>query len=84
MFAYEDRKVPGGRGKLPAPKGARLKSADVGVGRFGLSPGLSAALGSVVPEERLSEGRGRKALFPETRLGRGRERVPRGLFANLS
>jgi len=50
MFAYEDRKVPGGRGKLPAPKGARLKSADVGVGRFGLSPGLSAALGSVVPE----------------------------------
>src|SRR3990172_1573287 len=34
-------------------EGARLKSADVGVGRFGLNTGLSAALGRDVPEEPL-------------------------------
>jgi hypothetical protein len=33
-------------------EGARLKIQDVGVERFGLNIGLSAALGRVAPEER--------------------------------
>ena len=70
MFAYEDREVPEMKRVVVAPKGARLERADVGVGRFGLSTGPSAALGSGVPEERLSNSRGRKALFPETGIGR--------------
>ena len=37
-------------------EGARLKSADVGVDRFGLSRGPSAALGSVAPEEPFIKG----------------------------
>src|SRR5574341_2026706 len=39
MFAYEDREVPGRKRAAVAPKGARLKSADVGVGRLMAGPG---------------------------------------------
>ncbi len=38
MFADEDRKVPGRKRVVVAPKGARLKSADVGVGRLKAGP----------------------------------------------
>jgi len=38
MFADEDRKVPGRERTVLAPKGARLKSADVGVGRLLAGP----------------------------------------------
>jgi len=38
MFAYEDREVPETKRVVVAPKGARLKSADVGVGRFLAGP----------------------------------------------
>ena len=65
----QGRRGPGDKEGGDDSEGARLKSADVGVGRFGLIRGPSAALGRVVPEE---------ALFPETRFGRSRKRVPRG------
>ncbi len=38
MFAYEDREVPEMERVVVAPKGARLKSADVGVGRSPAGP----------------------------------------------
>ncbi|MFQ5902065.1 MAG: RrF2 family transcriptional regulator, partial [Candidatus Binatia bacterium] len=38
MFAYEDREVPEMERVVVAPKGARLRSADVGVGRLPAAP----------------------------------------------
>ncbi|OGP96984.1 MAG: hypothetical protein A2W10_10030 [Deltaproteobacteria bacterium RBG_16_55_12] len=38
MFAYEDREVPEMKRVVVAPKGARLKSADVGVDRYTAGP----------------------------------------------
>ena len=75
----QGQRGPGDKEGDDSSEGARLKSADVGVDRFGLNTGPSAALGSVTPEERLSNGRGRNALFPETFFGRSRKRVSRGL-----
>jgi len=77
----QGRQGPWEEEEATGSEGARLKSADVGVDRFGLSTGPSAALGSVTPEECLSNGRGRNALFPETFFGRSRKRVPRGNVA---
>ncbi|MEK6614072.1 MAG: hypothetical protein AABZ66_04225, partial [Candidatus Binatota bacterium] len=75
-------------------EGSANEAADVEIKRFGLSTAPSAAAegalpegsyaasrGRVAPEERLSNGRGRNALFPETFFGRSRKRVPRGNVA---
>ena len=49
----QGRQGPWEKKEATGSEGARLKSADVGVDRFGLSTGPSAALGRVVPEESL-------------------------------
>ena len=67
----QGRRGPREKEEASGSEGARLESADVGVERFGLNTGLSAALGSVVPEghssEEEAEGSASEAADVETK-----------------
>ncbi|MEK7334091.1 MAG: hypothetical protein AAB222_02065 [Candidatus Binatota bacterium] len=75
MFAYEDREVQEMKRVAVAPKGARLKSADVGVERFTAGPdrwngqpGVDEAAALKTEAHRLRP----EALSPRSRLSKNR------------
>ena len=77
----QERQGPREKEEVAGSEGARLKSADVGVDRFGLSRGPSAALRRIAPEERPSNGRSRRFDLAHRTEPVEVERVPRGSLA---
>jgi len=64
MFAYEDREVPGEEEGRGGSEGARLKGADVGVGRFYAGPDRWSE------QHRGGRGGGPQGRGPSAALGR--------------